>query len=229
MFTGFMFAAIVPAVLVARLLSPSRLAIEIDPYLAFDPRGMQFRSRYFSRSRLTGHSGTIVVTLRAHTSDEQNNLRNFRVRMANDGRIPTARPAVPYFSRTLQCDITADDLESNRFDDHLHPSHIVKSGPKRSKVNVEISFDFPFATAWYLHDYQYENIICGQFAHVIQDTQDPHARSHWENFGKVHRTDSTEEGRAFCLSQCQFREQCTLINKVEACGCRKPHPPASCR
>jgi hypothetical protein len=203
---GLVYIAIVPAIVVVRLITPDPGAIRISSHVVFDADAQQFRFRYVAWSRLAGRSGRASVTLRHHVPDTARNVRNLRVHLAGGGAAPNTRPQVPYFMRTERCSREPHQIHAQTFDIVLHPAHIATD----ATISIELSFQYTFGTAWQDREFGRLEVLCGQLVSV----ENENGVKDWSNFDTVVRIESTPEGRSFCLTKCQLRDTCLLVNRV---------------
>jgi hypothetical protein len=208
--SGLIYLAVVPALVLARLLTPGTRALRFSTRAIFDPHVGQYRIRFVNESMLTASRAQALVKVPIHVQRDARGgagvLRYFRIKLVQSDLwllethvviVLETEPTQPL----LDVALTAT-------------SNILSGGPwlvaDNRVLQVALEVQFPIgATQVVQHEYQYGEVLCGRFRSVSKGTD----RRHWSRFDEVEEFPASAEP-APCLSTCLYRVQCNLSNKI---------------
>jgi len=205
---GVAFLALVPAVLILRMLSPSDDAIAFSRYGVFDPIIGQFRFRFVNDSALPASArAEIHLPLRVPRDPGGDRYTTHFDARLESSALPPAKTHVPILVRAMPCQPEPDELVAGQQSIVLHPAHL---GNKRRLV-LQLTVTYPSANARVIErEFGRRDILCGQLANLTSD-----GRRDWSLFDQVTgQPDDDETSRDHCRHRCRYRPACKLTNRV---------------
>jgi hypothetical protein len=211
------FIAVVPAIILLRVLAPPRDTLVFSRWAIFDPNVGQFRFRFTNDSALRG-----IVTASVRLPRRVGHVRSpdevytkyFHVELEYDD-LPPADTHVPVVVRTRPCESDAEPLDSAHHDIRLHPAHLEPGS------HVSLRLDVTYATSAMhvvMRDLDVEDFRCGRYVDLYKD-----GPRRFRYFDEIHGTPTLDEhGNSPCDTTCEFRWGCVLPNKLASA--KQPTP-----
>ena len=211
------FIAVVPAIILLRVLAPPRETLVFSRWAIFDPIVGQFRFRFTNDSSLRAIA-TASLRVPRHVghlrAPNEVYVKYFHVELEFDD-LPPADTHVPVVVRTRPSSIDADALDSGRHDIRLHPAHLEPGSP------VSLRLDVTYATSAMhivVRDLDLDDFRCGRYVDLYKD-----GPPRFRYFDEIHGTPARDEhGTSPCDTTCEYRHGCALPNKLPSAT-----PPAS--
>jgi hypothetical protein len=218
--TGIAYLALVPAVVLARLLTPGARAVSFSRFAIFDPEVGQFRFRFVNESWLTASRAHVHVSapieVKRVGSQGGSITRFFRLELVRS-ELWLLRTHVPIVVESQPPAAGPDGVPQAT-------ATVVKGSPSLLRegrsLQVVLELQFPIGASQIVEErFSYERVVCG--SHLAMEVPGNSARD-WDRFDQVvDFPDSFPHDMAPCLATCLFRFECTLVNRV---GVEKADP-----
>jgi len=203
------FIAVVPAIILLRVLAPPRDTLVFSRYAIFDPNVGQFRFRFTNDSALRAIATASVRLPRrvGHVrSPNEVYVKHFHVELEYDD-LPPADTHVPVVVRTRPCATECDPLDSAHHRIRLHPAHLQVGS------HVSLRLDVTYATSAMhvvVREMEVDEFRCGRFVDLYKD-----GPRRFRYFDAIHGTPTLDEhGNSPCDTTCEYRHGCALPNKL---------------
>jgi Ion channel len=203
------FIAVVPAIILLRVLAPPRDTLVFSRWAIFDPHVGQFRFRFTNDSALRAIATASVRLPRrvGHVrSPNEVYTKYFHVELEYDD-LPPADTHVPVVVRTRPCSSDAEPLDSAHHKIRLHPAHLEPGS------HVSLRLDVTYATSAMhvvVREIDVEDLRCGRYVDLYKD-----GPRRFRYFDEIHDTPTRDEhGVSPCDTTCEFGSGCKLPNKV---------------
>ena len=203
------FIAVVPAIILLRVLAPPRETLVFSRWAIFDPNVGQFRFRFTNDSALRAiATASVRLPRRVGHVRAPNEVytKYFHVELEFDD-LPPADTHVPVVVRTRPSSIEPDPLDSARHEVRLHPAHLEPGSP------VSLRLDITYATSA-MHiverELHLDDFRCGHYVDLYKD-----GPRRFRYFDAIHGAPTLDEhGKSPCDTPCGYRHGCTLPNKL---------------
>ena len=205
---GTIYMALAPAVLLVRLLAPSRDSFAISRFLVFDPVSRTFVLRYVNLSKLNADTVSIELRARIAVADHQRtNIRNALLIPANPSGLTAGLSRIVFIYRTAPCPDVKPEVTLTTYTTTLHPGHIRAGATVRAAVSIST------VSGSYTHRQNYDSteMRCGQHREMVGNTVD--RKYDWTNWDQVIPIGQIANGDTACLA-CPFRNECSFSDKV---------------
>ncbi len=203
------FIAVVPAIILLRVLSPPRDTLVFSKWAVFDPHVGQFRFRFVNDSALRAIATASVRFPRrvGHVrSPDEVYTKYFHVDLEYDD-LPPADTHVPVIVRTRACSTEPDLLDSAHHRIRLHPAHLEPGS------HVSLRLDVTYATSAMhvvVREMDVNEIRCGRFVDLYKD-----GPRRFRYFDQVAGSPALDEhGISPCDTTCEYRVGCLLPNRI---------------
>lgn len=205
------FIAVVPAIILLRVLAPPRQTLVFSRWAIFDPNVGQFRFRFTNDSALRAIATASVRLPRrvGHVrSPNEVYTKYFHVELEYDD-LPPADTHVPVVVRARPCSTDPDPLDSAHPKIRLHPAHLEPGS------HVRLRLDVTYATSA-MHvverELDLDDFRCGRFVDLYKD-----GPRRFRYFDAIHGTPTLDEhGHSPCDTTCEYRYGCALPNKLNS-------------
>jgi len=203
------FIAVVPAIILLRVLAPPRDTLVFSRYAIFDPNVGQFRFRFTNDSALRAIAVASVRLPRrvGHVrSPDEIYVKYFHVELEYDD-LPPADTHDPVVVRTRACQTDADELDSIHHKIRMHPAYL------QPGCHVSLRLDVTYATSAMhvvVRELELDDFRCGRFVDLYKD-----GPRRFRYFDAIHGTPTLDEhGNSPCDTTCEYRFDCSLPNKL---------------
>jgi hypothetical protein len=203
------FIAVVPAIILLRVLAPPRDTLVFSRWAIFDPNVGQFRFRFVNDSSLRAIATASVRLPRrvGHVrSPNEIYVKHFHVELEYDD-LPPADTHVPVVVRTRPCASDPDPLDSGHHKIRLHPAHLEPG------CHVSLRLDVTYATSAMhvvVRDLDVNEFRCGRYVDLYKD-----GPRRFRYFDEIFSTPTLDEhGNSPCETTCEYRVGCALPNKL---------------
>ena len=205
------FIAVVPAIILLRVLAPPRETLVFSRWAIFDPSVGQFRFRFTNDSALRAIATASVRLPRrvGHLrAPNEVYMKYYHVELEFDD-LPPADTHTPVVVRTRPSSTDPDALDSARHDIRLHPAHLEPG------ANVSLRLDVTYATSA-MHiverELDLDDFRCGHYVDLYKD-----GPRRFRYFDAIHGTPTLDEhGTSPCDTTCVYRHGCALPNKLDS-------------
>ena len=206
-FFGTVWLIFIPSMMIIRLMTPKKSTFIFGKYVIFYPVSKSFRFRYANFSKLDASDVKIDLRAREIIDEDEFNVRNIKVKL-NNPNIPDARSMVPYFIRTKiltdnQCEVINPDED---YEMKLHPGHL----DEIEEFQLRLSCSFSTGLYNKFETFYIDKVFCGKFVAIQPHQEIP---PNWEKLNKYELTNHSENGKQYCLNQCEFRTNCKIQNR----------------
>jgi hypothetical protein len=203
------FIAVVPAIILLRVLAPPRDTLVFSRFAVFDPNVGQFRFRFVNDSALRAIAMASVRLPRrvGHVrSPDEVYTKYFHVELEYDD-LPPADTHVPVVVRTRACASEAETLDSTHHNIHLHPAHLEPGS------HVSLRLDVTYATSAMhvvVRELDVEDFRCGRYVDLYKD-----GPRRFRYFDEIFDTPTLDaHGNSPCDTTCEYRSGCGLPNRL---------------
>jgi hypothetical protein len=203
------FIAVVPAIILLRVLAPPRQTLVFSRWAIFDPNVGQFRFRFTNDSSLRAiPTASVRLPRRVGHVRAPNEVytKYFHVDLEYDD-LPPADTHVPVVVRTSACSSDPVRLDSTHHRIRLHPAHLQPGS------TVSLRLDVMYATSAMhvvVRELSLDDFRCGRYVDLWRDG--PRKFRYFDAIFSEPERD--EHGNSPCDTTCAYRVGCALPNRL---------------